>query len=82
MTERPDLVGHARARLRLAELRGGGGVDVVDRDVGTAARQLQRVVAAEATARAGDQRDLPGQVLGRHEALPFEVGMAVCSART
>ena len=53
-----DLVDHVLGRALVAALARHRAAEVVDHDAGAAPGQLERVLAAEAAARAGDDRDL------------------------
>ena len=73
--ERADLVGHGRRGERLVELARRLQVDVGDHHVGAEPRQAQRVAAAQAARRAGDDGPLACQGFFAHAGSP-----ATCSA--
>ena len=55
--QRLDLVDHLHRRARVAAVAVHVAAEIVDDDLGALAREQQRVLAAEAAPRAGDDRD-------------------------
>ncbi|GKU36050.1 hypothetical protein NJB14197_04600 [Mycobacterium montefiorense] len=65
-----DLVDHVVGDLRVGAVAAHRTAEIVDNHRGTAARQVQRVEAAESAAGAGNHSYLAGEV--NHDVLPTD----------